>query len=199
VKRAAGRLYPRSRFLLLYLIPFAVWHFATGAFNPFNNVYFKNLGLSDRRLGSLFAESQLLQVATLLAAPLVMRRLGVARGAGATMLLAAAALAGLAAQPSAPAAMAAFLAYMSFQWMSEPGLNTLLMNGVAEHERSGASSLTYLVAFGAQAAAAFAAGSLFTRFGYGPVLAGAAALAALGAALLPLLLHRRSRTSEARP
>ena len=63
---------------------------------------------------------------------------------------------------------------MSFQWMSEPGLNTLLMNHVTERERSGASALNYVVAFGAQALAAFAGGALFTRFGYGPALAAAA-------------------------
>src|SRR2546426_10697636 len=57
------------------------------------------------------------------------------------------------------------------------------MNQVEERERSGASALAFLVAFAAQALAAFGAGALLARFGYGVVLAGAAALAALAAAL----------------
>jgi hypothetical protein len=65
--------------------------------------------------------------------------------------------------------------------MSEPGLNSLLMNHVEERERSGASAVTFLVAFGAQALAAFAAGKLLVRFDYGPVVAGAAVLAGIAA------------------
>ena len=90
-------------------------------------------------------------------------------------------LGGLAAQFSAEAAVVGYAAYMAFQWMSEPGLNTLLMNHVDERERGGASALTYLVAFGAQAVAAYAGGQLLERFGFGPVLGGAGLLAALAA------------------
>jgi len=86
-------------------------------------------------------------------------------------------------QPPAFTAILAYSAYMAFQWMSEPGLNTLVMNHVAEEERSGASSITYLVAFSAQAVAALAAGQLIERFGYAPMLFGAALLA-LGASAL---------------
>ena len=78
---------------------------------------------------------------------------------------------------------------MSFQWMSEPGLNTLLMNHVGERERSGASALNHLVAFGAQTVAAFGAGALLAQFGYGAVLAGAAALALVAAVLFRVLLR----------
>ena len=39
---------------------------------------------------------------------------------------------------------------MAFQWMSEPGMNTLLMNRVEERERGGASAMMYLVAFSAK-------------------------------------------------
>jgi hypothetical protein len=82
---------------------------------------------------------------------------------------------------------------MSFQWMSEPGLNTLLLGRVAEQERSGAAALGYLVAFGAQALAAFAGGALVARFGYGAVLAFAAALAAGAAGLFRVLLGAREK------
>ena len=89
--------------------------------------------------------------------------------------------------------MLGYAVYMAFQWMSEPGLNTLLMNQVDERERGGASALNYLVAFGAQAVAAFAAGLLIDRFGFGPVLGGAAALAAIAATTFRLLLGAQSR------
>jgi len=59
----------------------------------------------------------------------------------------------------------------------------LLMNHASEAERAGASALNWLVAFSAQAVAAFAAGALLGKFGYGPVLAGAAAAAACAAML----------------
>jgi MFS family permease len=192
--RAPGgaRIYPRSRFLALYLIPFALWNLATGTFNPFNNVYFKRLGFTDQRIGSIFAASQFVQVFALLLAPAIIRRLGLLTGIVVMMAATAFGLGALAAEPSAAFAVAAYMAYMSFQWMSEPGLNTLLMNHVKERERSGASALNYVVAFGAQALAAFAGGALFTRFGYGPALAAAGGLALVAAALFQALLGRRA-------
>jgi predicted MFS family arabinose efflux permease len=126
-------------------------------------------------------------VGALLLAPAVIRQLGLLGGIVVMMTATAFGLVGLAAQPSGGAAIAAYMAYMSFQWMSEPGLNTLLMNHIDERERSGASALNYLVAFGAQALAAFGAGSLFTQFGYGWTLAGAAALALVAAGLFRTL------------
>jgi predicted MFS family arabinose efflux permease len=73
---------------------------------------------------------------------------------------------------------------MSFQWMSEPGLTTLLMDNVKEQERGGAAALNYLVSFSAQAVASAGAGLLLAKLGYGPVLAGAALLTGAAAALL---------------
>jgi predicted MFS family arabinose efflux permease len=184
-----SRVWPRSRFLVLYLIPFALWHLATGTFNPFNNVYFARLGFAVQRIGSIFSVAQLVQMGALLLAPAIIRRLGLISGIVVMMAATALGLGGLAAQPSGAAAILAYMTYMSFQWMSEPGLNTLLMNRIEERERSGASSLNYLVAFGAQALAAFGAGSLFMRFGYGWTLAGAAMLALIAAGLFRGLLR----------
>jgi MFS family permease len=178
-----ARVYPRSRFLLRFLIPFAVWHIATGSFNPFNNVYFARLGFSVPQIGTIFSGSQVVQLVAVLLAPLVIRRAGLLAGIVWMMAATAVALGGLATRSPGAAAILAYSAYMAFQWMSEPGLNSLLMNHVDERERSGASAMTFLVAFGAQALAAFAAGNLLVRFDYGPVLAGAAVLAALAAAL----------------
>ena len=189
--RVEARIYPRSPFLARYLGPFAVWHLGTATFNQFGNVYFARLQFSVERIGSLFSASQAVQAVTVLLAPLVLRRLGLVSGIVAMMAAAALALGGLAAQPSATTAAITYTAYMAFQWMSEPGLNTLLMNNVKEHERGGASALNYLVAFSAQAIAAFGAGALLSRFGYGPVLAGAAVLAGTAAILFRMLITSR--------
>ena len=186
--RERARIYPRSGFLLRFLAAFALWHLATGAFNPFANVYFARLRVPVERIGSIFSVSQLGQVATVLLAPLVFRRVGLVPGIAWMMWATAVGLGGLAAQPPAAAAALAFTAYMSFQWMSEPGLNSLLMSHVAESERGGASAVTYLVAFGAQALASFAGGALLARFGYGAVLAGAAVVAACAGVLFRALL-----------
>lgn len=115
------------------------------------------------------------------------------------MLATALGLLGLAAQPPGMAPALVFGAYMSFQWMSEPGLNTLLMGEVADAERSGASALNYLVAFGAQALAAFAGGAMMVQFGYGAVLAGAAALTAGAAGLFRALAIKRKTAPQLPP
>src|SRR5262249_34474183 len=132
---AKGRVYPRARFLLQFLVPFAIWHLATGAFNPFNNVYFARLKFSVEEIGSVFSGSQLVQVGAVLCAPLVIRRFGLPTGIAGMMAATACALGLLAAQPAPLAAVTAYMVYMAFQWMSEPGLNALLMNRVAEEER----------------------------------------------------------------
>jgi len=178
-----SRIYPRSPFLWRFLACLAMWNLATGAFNPFNNVYLARLKFSVAEIGGIFSAAQLAQVAALLAAPLVTRRLGLVTGIVWMMMATGLALGGLAVEPAGAQAVAAYIAYMSFQWMSEPGLNTLLMNHASEAERAGASALNWLVAFSAQAVAAFAAGALLGKFGYGPVLAGAAAAAACAAML----------------
>ncbi|MBZ5625221.1 MAG: MFS transporter [Acidobacteriia bacterium] len=184
-----ARVYPRGPFLARYLVPFSLWHLATGAFNPFPNAYFQRLKFPVEQIGNVFSGSQVMQVGAVLMAPLVFRKAGLVPGIGWMMAATAVGLCGLAAEPPGAAAVVAYAGYMSFQWMSEPGLNTLLMNHVEERERSGASSLNYLVAFSAQAVAAFAAGRLIAPFGYGAVLAGAAALAALAGGLFQVLVR----------
>ena len=181
----AGRMWPRGPFLKRYLAGYAVWQFAIGAFNPFANVYFARLGFSAARIGSVFSALQVTQVAAILLAPALIRRAGLLRGI--VWMMAATGL-GLFGLAPGTAPVLAYAWYMGLQCMSEPGINTLLMNNVKEHERSGASSLNYLVAFAAQAAAAFAAGHLFASFGYRPVLAGAGAIALAAAALFRLLM-----------
>ena len=199
IVRDAARIYPRSRFLIRFLTAFALWHLATGTFNPFANVYFARLHFSVGRIGSIFSIAQAAQMAAVLLAPLVFRRWGLAAGISWMMLATAVGLCGLATQPPGMAPALVFGAYMSFQWMSEPGLNTLLMSRVAEEERSGASALNYLVAFGAQALAALAGGGLIARYGYGVVLAGAAVLGAGAAGLFRAMLGVRQEAARQLP
>jgi predicted MFS family arabinose efflux permease len=188
---AGSRVYPRSRFLFLFLAAFAVWHLATGLFNPLNNVYLRHAGFSDRAIGETFAVSQAFQVIAMLLSPMIIRRLGLLNGIVLMMAATAGGLAALAAGPAGIGAAAAFILYMAFQWMSEPGLNTLLMNRVDEREHSGASALNYVVAFGAQALAAYAGGIWVTGLGYGPALTAAATLALVAALLFRALLRPR--------
>ena len=74
-----------------------------------------------------------------------------------------------------------YTSYMSFQYMSEPGIYSSLMNRVLPGQRSGASALNYLVLFGAQTLAATLSGGVVDHYGYPPMLAGAAGLAAVAA------------------
>jgi MFS family permease len=189
VAAPGGRIYPRGPFLWRFLGAFAIWHLATGIFNPFNNVYLANLHFSVANIGVIFSGAQFVQVVAVLLAPLVIRRLGLVTGIVWMMGATALALLGLAGEPARAQAVVAYMAYMAAQWMSEPGLNTLLMNHVNEKERGGASAMNYVVAFAAQAAAAFGGGMLLGQYGFGPVLFGAAAAAGLAAWMFKTMLE----------
>ena len=91
------------------------------------------------------------------------------------------AMAALAACHAGWPAAAVFMTYTACQWMSDPGVNTLLMGRVRESERAGAAATMMLVAFGAQFVASLAGGTVIAKFGYPLLLACAAALAALAA------------------
>jgi MFS family permease len=176
------RHYPRIPFIRRFLVAMGVWSFATGLFNPLFNAYFaRQLRMPLERIGTLFSVTQAAQVAAILAAPFVLRRLGLARGVAAMQLLAGLALAFLAPASAAWVAAALYAGYASFQYMSEPGIYSSLMNRVSLGERGGASALNFLVMFAGQALAATIAGAVVTRFGYPPLLAGAAALAGVAA------------------
>jgi predicted MFS family arabinose efflux permease len=182
-----SKVYPSARFLVRYMTPFALWNLATGSFNPFFSAYFARLGVGVERIGRISAMAQIAQIAAVSLAPLLFRRTGIARGVAWMMAATAAALACLAGQPfGAPAA--AYILYTAFQWMSEPGLSALLMNNVAERERSGAAAVNYLVMFGAVALSQSAGGALVARYGYGPTLAGAAVLALVAAGGFDVLM-----------
>ncbi len=190
--KESAKVYPRSPFLFRYLAAFAVWNLATGSFNPFANVYFAHLRFPAARIGSIFSGSQIAQLAGVLMAPAIFRKAGLVTGIVWMMAATAVGLAGLSTLTTATAAVLAYVWYTAFQWMSEPGLNALLMNRVADRERSGASALNYMVAFSAQAVAALAGGRLLAHFGYGMVLAGSALSAVAAAGLFQAFVNSRA-------
>ena len=176
-----AKLYPRNRFVVRFLIVWAIWSLATGSFNPFFATFFARLHTPVERIGLIFSGSQLAQVLALMLAPLVLRKMGLVSGTAAMLMATALALGGLAAGPTGWAAAAVFMTYTSCQWMSDPGVNTLLMDRVREQERTGAAALMMLVSFAAQLVASLAGGAAIARFGYSAMLACAAGLAAVAA------------------
>jgi MFS family permease len=184
------RNYPRGPFIRSFLVAMAVWSFATGLFAPLFNAYFaRRFSMPVDRIGMVFSAAQVAQAVAMFAAPLVLRRLGLTRGVAAMQLATALALAFLAPAQVAIFASAIYAAYLSFQYMSEPGIYASLMNHVSPGQRSGASALNFLVFFSGQALAASVAGAVVTRYGYPPMLFGAAMLAAVAAWLFSRLKY----------
>jgi MFS family permease len=182
--------YPRSPFVYRFLTAIAVWSLATGAFNPLFNAYFeRRFRMPLESIGIVFMFSHAGQVATILLSPLLLRKLGLVRGVVCMQLVTAVTLGSIAAGPPAFLAAAFYVAYMSFQYMSDPGTNTLLMNQVEPARRSGAAALSFLVAFLAQALAASAAGTVVAHYGYPPMLLGATMLAVVAAWLFSRLKY----------
>ncbi len=193
VARAAANAYPRARVVAGFLAALTVWSLATGAFNPFFNTFFAGrLHVSVPRIGAIFSYSQLAQVLALLSASAILKKLGDVKGIAWCQLATGAALALLAFSTTGVGAAAVYIGYMSFQYMSEPGIFNLLMNRVAEAERSGASALYFLVTSLAGSLAAFAGGAAISRFGYPPVLIAAGGLAAVAALLFRTLVRDRA-------
>jgi predicted MFS family arabinose efflux permease len=177
--------YPKGRFVTRFLFAFALWHLATGAFNPFFNAYFATRHhAGTQAIGAAFSIAQAVQIFTLLGAPIALRKLGLARGVASMMAATAVGLVLLAVAPNYLAAVMAYAAYMGFEFMSEPGINTLLMNHVSPEQRAGASSLYYLTAFCAQACAAAGAGAWVARDGFVPTLVTASVLSVAAAFMI---------------
>jgi len=176
-----AKLYPRNRFVVRFLIVWAIWNLATGSFDPFFTTFFAHLHTPVSRIGMIMSGSRLSQVVALMLAPLVLRKMGLVTGTAAMLMATALAMGGLAAGPAGWAAAAVFMTYTSCQWMTDPGVNTLLMGRVREQERTGASALMMLVSFAAQLAASLAGGAAIAKFGYSAMLACAAGLAAVAA------------------
>lgn len=185
------KLYPRNPFLLRYLPAIALWSLAVGAFSPFFNVYFaQHIRMPMKQIGTIFSASQLAQVLAILAAPVLFRKFGLVTGIVCTQVAAALALGCLAAVSGPSTAAVVFIGYTAFQWMSEPGMFSLLMNRVKPSEQTGASAMNFLVINVAQAIAAMVAGASFVRFGYPAVLSVTAVVGLSAACLFRLLLGK---------
>jgi predicted MFS family arabinose efflux permease len=191
VPRTAAKIYPRPRVVAGFLIALSCWSAATGAFNPFFNAFFSvRLRMSVERIGAVFSYSQVAQVLALLAASMVLRKLGDVKGIAWTQLATGCALALLAFSPAGAGAAAVYIGYMGLQYMSEPGLFHLLMSRVAPAERSGASALYFLVISLTGSLSALAGGAAIARFGYPPVLVASSLLAMTAAFLFRTLVRQ---------
>jgi MFS family permease len=183
----------RNPFLFRFLPVIALWSVVTNAFAPFFNVYFSQyIHMPMPKIGLVFAISQLSQVLAILLTPFIFRKFGLVTGIIYMQIATAVALGALAGVRSVSTAALAYVIYMSFQWMSEPGMYTLLMNKMSVAERNGASALNFLVMSLSQSFAAAAAGASFTRFGYPAVLTVTAGVALAAAGLSRLLLGNGS-------
>jgi MFS family permease len=182
--------YPRSSFVLRFLIAVAVLNIATASFNPFSSAYFSRyLVMPVESIGLVFSGSQLAQVVAILLSPLILKKFGLVWGIVYMELAAGISLATLATGPPVMFAVLGFAGYTAFQWMDEPAMESLLMTKVEPHERSGATALMYMVIFASGAVAAPLAGKGLTRFGYPVVVSAAAFLLILGALLFGFLLR----------
>jgi hypothetical protein len=187
------KLYPRNGFVTRYFLALAIWSLATGAFAPFFNAYFSHgLEVPVERIGGIFAIAQLFQVLAILLAPAVFRRFGLIAGIMYTQFGCALAMGWLAIGAGGWWSAAAYASYTALQWMSEPGMYTLLMGRVRQGERAGASALNLLVISGTRAIAAAVAGVAFVRFGYPLVMTTIAAAILVSGALFGLLLRNES-------
>ncbi len=192
--------YPRNPFIKRFLPVILIWNLATGAFNPFFNVYFaQHLQLQTSQIGQLFSLGQLTQAGAVLLAPILLVRFGVVSGIAALQGATGLGLALLALQQPVWLPALAYLLYMSFQWMSEPGIHSLLMQQVGENERTAASSLYYVTVFSAHAGAAALAGWAITRWDYSTVLVIAAGLAVVSGLLFRITLGSFADTSQSGP
>jgi MFS family permease len=194
------KFYPRNRFLPRFLIAIGLWSLVTGSLGPFFNIYFSQyLHMSVSHIGMVFSLSQISQVLAILLAPLIYKKYGLVPGIMYTQIATALTLGCLAAVPVASAAVVMYAGYMAFQWMSEPGMYSLLMSEVAPSERTGASALNFFVISLASTIAATLAGQGIARFGYPQVMAITAVVAVVAAVAFHLLLSNGATAAVPQP
>ncbi len=180
--------------LFWFLPPFVVWNIVTGSFTPFASVYLQqHLGIPLPHVGLIFSGSQLLQFTAVLLAPLLYRKWGRIVGVGLAQAATAVALVCIALTRDTTLSVAWFLAFSGAQWMTGPGIYSLLMDNIPVEERSTASAIQNLSGAICQAATAAATGACIVRFGYADVLFGNAAVAMLASILFVLLLRHATR------
>jgi MFS family permease len=189
-----------SPLVVRFLVAMLVWNLGTGIFNPFRNVFFaRRIHLAVEQIGYVFSWSQVVQVGAVLLAPIAFRKFGVTRGIAGMEFATAVTLLALAVVTGPLSAAIAYCAFMAAQYMSEPGMFTLLMDRVPTGERNSASALNFLVSLAGQAIAAAVAGVLLARYGYPPVLTSAAVICVLAAFLFRVLLGKPKPDSPSPP
>jgi hypothetical protein len=131
-------------------------------------------------------------VVAILLAPAVFRVFGLVNGIASMQIACAGALGWLAIAGGGWSSIAAYASFTGFQWMSEPGMDTVLMSRVQAGERAGASALSLLIVSGSQAIAATLAGAGFARFGYPSTMAVVAVAILAAGCSFRLLLGREA-------
>ncbi len=182
---AVSRANPFFSSELKRLLPaVAAWGFVTGAFSPFANVYFaQHVHMKLVHIGNIFSVSQLFQVLAVLIAPTLFRHAGVCEIIFYAQLVVCACLLVLAGTGGALIAGWVYILLTGAQWISEPGIYSMLMSLAPKDERSGAAASMTLVLGCVQLVAATLAGWSYTNFGY-PRSLGMLALVAILAGLL---------------
>ena len=201
---AGGHLLRRLKvhsFLLRFLPVMALWATIEAAFTPFSNIYLsRQLHAPLTRIGLIFSVAQVLQLCMGLLAPAVFRVLGLVNGIVTIQVAIALALGAMAVAGEGNVAIGFYLTFCAIQWMSFPGLNSLLTNETPDKYLSMASATMMFCNALAGAAATATAGTLYTRFGYPHVLGGIACVAAVIAILFRALLRKyRSLPSQSQP
>ncbi|MES2390285.1 MAG: MFS transporter [Acidobacteriota bacterium] len=175
---------PRSPFLRRFLLATAVWAVVLGAFPPFANVFFTHhLHLPLAQMGTVLSISQAVQLAAILLAPALSRRMSLPIFILVTQLLTAASLFTLGGAHTLEAAAFSYWFYTAAQNSNEPAIASMLMNRVDAADRNAASSFALLSTAATQIVASAAVGAGIVHLGYSPVLYSIAALALVAALL----------------
>ena len=176
-------------FLYRFLPPFFLWCLVTGSFTPFAAVYLQqHLKIPLTNVGIIFSASQLTQLAGALLAPFFFRKLGTVVGIMCMQLATGVAIFALGSTQNVRASVILYLAFASLQFMSGPGIYSLLMSRLPDECRSTASAIQNMTGALAQAGVAVITGIMLVKYGYPRVLTCNAGVAAAAALLLILLL-----------
>jgi MFS family permease len=194
-KRTSRFVHP---FLYRFLPPFFLWSLVTGSFTPFAAVYLQqHLKIPLTNVGIIFSASQLAQLAGALLAPLFFRKLGTVVGIMCMQLATAVAVFALGSTQDVPTSVFLYLGFASLQFMSGPGIYSLLMSRLPDEDRSTASAIQNMTGALSHAGVAVITGIMLIKYGYPRVLACNAGVAVAAAVLLVLLLGSVNRQPSA--
>ena len=106
-------------FLVRFAAAIGVWNFSLGFFTPFANVYLAtHLKIPLSRIGLIYTVSQLFQIAAVLMAPLIYRKVGLVAGIALTQIGTASTLWGLSHASGPSKAVGIYVLLTGLQWMS---------------------------------------------------------------------------------